>query len=110
MLAESIFSRLRAVATLAGESVFPVIAPEAQAAPYIVWQEISSVPDIVHDGASTSGRRVVQFSCVGNTYKEARNLGAQVVAALDSITLAGGEICLSCNELDGFSEATDQFI
>jgi hypothetical protein len=109
-LAESIFSRLRSVGTLAGESIFPSIAPAGQAAPYIVWQLIASRPDTTLGEASASGIHIIQFSCVAATYKQARDLGAEVIAAIDNVTLESGEQCFSCNEQDGYSDATDQYL
>lgn len=113
-LAESIFSKFTesgsAVAALVGTRIFPGIAPQDTEAPYVVWQLVTSTPDVTHGEASASGLHLVQFSGVAATYLAARDLAEAIVAAIDSVTLAGGEVCLSCREQDGFSEATDQFL
>lgn len=117
-LAESLFSKLSdaagATAALVGSGnacrVYPEIAPQGVASPYVVWQEIASVPDTTHDGASTSARRIVNIYCIAGTYAGALALSTAIVAALDSVALAGGELCVSCGVQNGFSEATDQFL
>lgn len=116
-LAESIFAKLSAAAAVtaligAGSAsrLYPGVAPAGAALPYVVYSEVASVPDVTHDGPSTSGLRLVQLSCVAATYLGARSLAAKLIAAIDSVALAGGELCLSCKEQDGFSEATDQFL
>jgi hypothetical protein len=117
VLAASIFTKLSAdaaVTALIGSGdacrLYPGIAPAGVAVPYVVWQEISSSPDLTLGEASASARRMVQFSCVAATYIAAVALASAIVAALDNATLAAGEVCLSCSATDGFSEATDQFL
>lgn len=90
--------------------VFPGIAAHGTEAPYVVFQDVSSVPTLTHDAASSKSSRLVQFSCVASTYLGALALGAAVVADIDSVALAGGELCLACSQMDGFSEATDLYI
>lgn len=118
-LAASIFSQLStdtAIVAALGQAVGDSIriypgraAPEA-VAPYVVFQTISAPPDVTHGEASASGRHLIQFSCVASTYLAALTLGNLITAALDSVTLAAGEVCLSCSPSEGFSEATDQFL
>jgi hypothetical protein len=109
-LAENLFARLRALDLEVGEAIFPGQAPAGTLAPYLVWQTVSTRPDVTHDAASASGLHLVQLSCIADSYAAARDLATALVAGLDSVTLAGGEVCLSCTEHDGFSEATDQFL
>lgn len=113
-LAESIFTKLSSAAGVtalvgAGSACRVVAgwAPDGTALPYVVVQEIASTPDTTHDGPSTSGQRLVQLTCVAGTYKAARDLAAAVIAAIDSVALSGGELCLACREQDGYSEAAD---
>lgn len=109
-LAENLFARLRGLGLAVGESIFPGQAPAGTLAPYLVYQTISTRPDATHDAAAASGIHLIQVSIVADTYAAARDLAVAIVAGLDSVTLAGGELCLSCAEQDGFSEATDQFL
>ena len=116
-LAESIFAKFNSDAALsailgAGDTcrVFPDSAPFGTPTDYVVWQEVATVPDVTLGEASASGLRMVQFSCIADTYKRARDLAAAIIAALDNATLDGGVVCLSCSEQDGYSESTDQFL
>lgn len=116
-LGENLFSKLSsdsAVTALVGAGVacriYPGIAPHAVTAPYVVWAVVSTSPDTTLDGPSESGVSLVQLSCVAANYTGVRNLAAAIVAAIDSVPLAGGEVCLSCREQDGYSETTEQFL
>lgn len=117
-LAESIFAKLSnaaaATAALVGIGavcrLYPTLAPSKVLHPYIAWQEVSAVPVVTHDGRSTFGTRLVQFSAVAETYLAARDLGAAIIHDLDSVTLAAGELCTHCTEMDGYSEDTNQYI
>lgn len=111
--ASSLYSKVTgdsSVAALVGTKVYPVKVPQSAEAPLIVWQEVSSTPDTTLGEASTSGKRLVQFSCLASTYEGAIALGSAVVAALDNATLSNGATCISCTEDDGFSDDENQFI
>jgi hypothetical protein len=117
-LASSLFTALSAsgaaTAALVGTGsackVYPAIAPAGTAAPYVVWQDVATSPVVTHDGPSTKCQHSVQFSCVASTYLGALALGAAIIADLDSVALAGGELCTQCTASDGFSDTTDQHL
>lgn len=116
-LAASIFAKLSGTTAITdligvGEAcrAYPSIAPAGVVLPYVVWQEVASSPDLTLNEASASGLRQIQLSCVAATYAGALALASAIVAAMDNVTHAAGEVCLSCRVNDGFSEATDQFL
>lgn len=111
--AENIFARLSTTAALVAlvdDRIWPGRAEDSPIMPYVVWQEIDGQPDATFNEASTSGHRPVQFSCVAGTYAAAREIAKAIMVAIDSVPLAGGEVCLACSDFDGFSEPTDQFL
>jgi hypothetical protein len=116
-LAESIFAALSADAAVTAHigtgstaRLFPLIAPPGTAAPYVVFQLISLVPDLTLGEASASGRHLVQLSIVAPTYAAALALAIALTAALDSVTLAAGELCLSCTRHEAHVETTDEYL
>lgn len=118
MLLDSIFSKLSAssaaTAAILGETtesrIYATKAPVGTPPPYAAVIEVSGTPDPTLGEASASARQLVQFSCVADTTRTARLIAQAIIADLDNVTLAGGEVCLSCSTQQGFSESTDQFL
>ena len=118
-LAESIYAKLIAdtpVLAPLGQSIgasiriYPAQAPATPTVPYVVFQVISTDPTAAHNGPGTLDLTSVQFSIVAATYLAARDLRKAIRAALDAVTLAGGEKTVECTERDGFSDSVDQHV
>jgi hypothetical protein len=88
--------------------VYPVKAPAGDfALPVVVWLIVVSIPDATQNEPAGIDSTVLQFSCYGKTYDEARTLRKAVRAALDGQTLAGGEKCTITAERDLFESQID---
>lgn len=106
-LDEAIFTALSAhagVTAIAGDRSYPVQAPQSAAAPFNVWQRISSTPVNTHDGAAELDNVLVQFSCYAPTFTQAHDLRRAVRAALESVTLGNGASGIVANVRDGFED------
>jgi hypothetical protein len=118
MLLDSIYTKLSAtgaataaiLGTLVAARLYPTQAPVGALTPYAVMTEVSGVPNPTLGEASASASQLIQFSCVASTARGARLIAQAIVSDLDNVTLAGGEVCLSCSTQQGYSEATDQFL
>lgn len=107
-LDEAIFTVLSSnagVAAICGDRSYPVQAPQTAAAPYVVWQRISSTPVNTHDGAAELDTVLVQFSCYGLTFTQAHDLRRAVRSALESVALGNGAVGIVANVRDGFEDA-----
>ena len=118
MLLDSIYTKLSAIgaatSALLGEEalarLYPTQAPIGVMLPYAVMTEVSGTPDPTLGEPAASASQLIQFSCVATTARAARLVAQAIISDLDNVTLAGGEICLSCSTQQGYSEATDQFL
>ena len=79
MLHDAIYDRLKTITA----KVFPGIAPEDTALPYIVFFQVSNVPSPNASGASTLDDIRYQVSVFGTTYREMETLAASVRTQLD---------------------------
>lgn len=80
--------------------VFPVIAPENTKAPYCVYEQVSGGREYTHQGYAGLKRPRVQISCYGSTYEQAKEVAAQVTAAMENWVYP----CFQAGESDGFEE------
>lgn len=116
-LATAIYARAQADATLAAliggataPRIYPVQAPQAATAPYVVWQGIGSLPDNTHSEASSATERMVQFACFAATQREALALREALVAAFDGVDLANGDNgTLDDDNRDDFDEPANLY-
>ncbi len=93
-----------ATSALIGTRCYPLRLPQKPTLPAIVYQRISSSPQI-----GTTDRRGTrfQFSCWASTYAGAKALAAQVRAALENhadTTVRMGRVV---NEIDDFDETVE---
>lgn len=117
-LAESIFAKLSAdaaVSALIGDSdscrLFPGVAPEGVALPYVVYTEIAADQDgATHDASSDFERMTVQFSIVAGKWSDARDTRKAIRNALTDATLTGGEKTVSFMPRQGFSDSVDAHV
>lgn len=98
---ESLLQYLEAGSTLAGQRIYPVIAPDKSECPYVVFQVIFSNSENVLDGSTGLVNTRIQFDVYSKTYKEAKQLFAQ----LDSLMSLWSTKNVSLGSSDGFESA-----
>lgn len=93
------------VVALVSARIYPQIAPQGAAMPYIVYQRISSVPERVATGTNATTETRIQFQIVDDNYDDARTLADYVKAALHGWTATSSTPSISgCDlimDLDG---------
>jgi hypothetical protein len=96
------------VTALVGTRVYPMMLPQGPTFPAIVYQRISTVPDMLVDGPGFAPIRM-QLSMWATTFDGARTLADAVVTALHGYH--GGELRLSrlINLLDDYEPDTKLF-
>jgi hypothetical protein len=96
------------VTALVGTRVYPMMLPQAPTFPAIVYQRISTVPDMLVEGPGFAPIRI-QLSMWASTFDGARTLADAVVTALHGYH--GGELRLSrlINLLDDYEPDTKLF-
>ena len=72
-----------------GDRIFPDVADGSAAAPYVVYQTISTSGTTTHDGTRDVEFPNIQFSCWAKTKSAAVALGSLLNQTLDGQTLAG---------------------
>lgn len=85
MLEEALFSYLTGYAGLSaliGTRLYPVQFPQGVTLPAMTYQQVSSPEVYSHDGYSGLRSPRFQFTCRGSTYLEAKQVAAQLKAAL----------------------------
>lgn len=78
-----------AVFDIVATRVFPDVADGSAAAPYIVYQTISTSSTTLHDGGRDIEFANIQFSCWAKTRAAAIALGSALDGILDGNTIAG---------------------
>lgn len=82
---ETIFSTLSAdagVGAICGDRIYPVVAPQDAANPYVIYTAISELPLNTLEGESPMKNRRFQFDCYAKTFAESRALYVAVHNAL----------------------------
>ena len=74
------------VTDIVGVNVFPEVAEQETATPFIVYQLQSVAPEDTHDGPSTLDEVRFEFLCYADTYALAADLGDKVRGALDRVS------------------------
>lgn len=69
------------IQALVGDRIYWVQIPQGSTRPYIILSVVSSVPDVVFQGATGLVQSRVQFDCWGEDYYSAKN----VARALDTL-------------------------
>ena len=113
----AIYSMLKddsAVAALVGTRIYPELAEEGAATPYVVYSVVSNTPSDTKEGTPIDEAQLEIFS-VSNTYAAANDLADKVRAALDrkSQTVIGTVTVQSIqytNEVVEVSEKRDLYI
>jgi len=81
-----ILSANSGVTDLVGTRIFPEIAEQEAATPFIVYQLQSVAPEDTHDGPSKLDEVRFEFLCYADTYDAAADVGVKVRAALDRVS------------------------
>ncbi|NBQ51568.1 MAG: DUF3168 domain-containing protein, partial [Marivivens sp.] len=81
-----ILSANSGVTDIVGTNIFPEIAEQETAVPFIVYQLQSVDPDDTHDGPSKLDEVRFEFLCYADSYNAAADLGVAVRAALDRVS------------------------
>lgn len=72
--------------------IYPQIAPDNAAVPYITYQVVATEAHNKLAGAPDTERKVVQINCIANTYASAKGVSEAVKSALNvSIGYLNGE-------------------
>ena len=74
------------VTDIVGVKVFPEVAEQETATPFIVYQLQSVAPEDTHDGPSKLDEVRFEFLCYADTYALAADLGDKVRGALDRVS------------------------
>ena len=78
-----------AVTDLVGTRIFPALAAQGAAMPFITYDILQITPSDEKDGPSALDEVRVEVACYGATYSAAADLGAKVRVALDRMALQG---------------------
>ena len=81
-----ILSTNSGVTDLVSTRIFPEIAEQEAATPFIVYQLQSVDPEDTHDGPSKLDEVRFEFICYADTYDTAADVGVKVRAALDRVS------------------------
>lgn len=81
----SILTSDAGVAAIAGTKVFPEMAEQNAAPPYVVYNLRSNEPSDVQRGPSALDTAMVEVSCYANSYATAIDLGDAVRTAIDRV-------------------------
>ena len=96
------------VSALVGTRIFPNVAPQTTAFPFIIYDVTGVEPTNTKDGVSTLDTNNVMISVYSNTYSEASSLAQLVRIAMDRLptnTYAGEDI--QSSEFQGYNDIFD---
>ena len=96
------------VSALVGTRIFPNVAPQTTAFPFIIYDVTGVEPTNTKDGVSTLDTNDVMISVYSNTYSEASSLAQLVRIAMDRLptnTYAGEDI--QSSEFQGYNDIFD---
>ena len=74
------------VTDIVGVNIFPEVAEQETATPFVVYQLQSVAPEDTHDGPSKLDEVRFEFLCYADTYALAADLGDKVRGALDRVS------------------------
>ncbi|MBU1567715.1 MAG: DUF3168 domain-containing protein [Proteobacteria bacterium] len=74
--------------SLVSNRCYPVVAPDNPTRPYIIYQVITNVPNVLLDGPGGLERRRMQIDIWAETYASQKSLEAQVFSAMAAATFS----------------------
>jgi hypothetical protein len=101
-----------AVTNVVGTRIYPRIAPQDSAKPYIVvMRPPGSLYQHTQNAQIAVARTPIFVGCVGSTYEESRSFSAAVSAALDGSGWTGSQFwngteIASCMQTDDYDQST----
>ena len=104
----NILSNTGNVSALVGTRIFPNVAPQTTAFPFIIYDVTGVEPTNTKDGVSTLDTNDVMISVYSNTYSEASSLAQLVRISMDRLptnTYAGEDI--QSSEFQGYNDIFD---
>lgn len=104
----NILSTTGSVSALVGTRIFPNVAPQTTAFPFIIYDVTGVQPTNTKDGVSTLDTNDVMISVYSETYSQASSLALLVRIAMDRLptnTYAGEEI--QSSEFQGYNDIFD---
>ena len=81
----STLSGASGVTNLVSTRIYPLMAPDSAAVPYITYQVIAGNAHDILIGAAMSERKLVQINCVSNSYSNAKAIATAVKAAFVNV-------------------------
>ena len=69
--------------TLVGSRIYPQVAPDGAATPYITYQVVVGTPHNRNNGAAESERKLIQVNCISNSYTNAKDIAVACKAAIN---------------------------
>lgn len=109
MIEETLYSYLSGhagLSALVGNRIYPVVAPQGVTKPYCVCKKVSNARQYAMGGIVAAQRHRFQVSCFGTTYSSAKNVAAQVTAALEAWKAAEVLAAFAINEIDMYEQDT----
>lgn len=82
-LIDSALSADSQLTTLVGSKVYQLVAPPESGDRYVVWQEVSVVPEVTHEGPSELEDSLYQFTCYAESPSVARQMRSRIRAVLE---------------------------
>ena len=80
-----ILSNATSVTDICGTRIFPEVAEQEAARPFVVYQITSVSPDDTNDGPAVIDEVSIDCNCIAETYNQAADLASVVRAALDRV-------------------------
>jgi hypothetical protein len=103
---KDIYSLLSASTSLSSAKIYPNVAVQESATPFIVYRKVSSVRPQTHGGAAGVATARFQVSVYSTSYTQAKSIAAGVQAKLEGHTSSTGSVRIQGifydNEVDLF--------
>lgn len=114
-IAEYVYSTLSGATdlhALVGDRIFPVVAPEAAALPYVTFLRVSSVPSETHDGGSTNrlDETQFQFTIVAQDYTAMEDIRNALRATLEDTAAPQNGSTSIDNIRESYEDDTEVFV
>lgn len=94
---------------LVSTKIYPVLAPQKVDLPYCVYLKVSNVRQYSHQGFSNLERVRLQISCFAKTYSTAKDVAAQVIAAMEAWSASSVQAVIPDGEEDLYEEDTETY-
>ena len=104
----AIYNRLSSqMSSALGTRIYPMVAPQKTATPYVVYTKISAGKEYSHAGGASLSRDRVQISVFSTGYLAAKTVVGNIVTAMEGA--ATFQASFKVNEIDFYEEQTKLF-